>query len=133
MDSQVKKYLLIGGTVAGLGALTYAAIKIRGSVKLRKSINATSNASTKATVKTLGINVNDIARQIGIELGTAYNSLDPRHWTENDDNAEKLVLKVPKTLIPQLVKEYASIYKRSLKDDLIKLLDGWKNVEYLFN
>jgi hypothetical protein len=133
MDSTVKKYLAIGGTIALLGGGTYAFIQFRKKIKLKKEINATTSAATKATVKTLGINVNDIARQLGIELGTAYPSYDPRHWTENDETAEKLVLKVPKPLIPQLVKQYASIYKRNLKDDLIKLLDGWNNVSYLFN
>lgn len=129
MDKQVKKYLLIGGGLALLGFGTYEFFQIKNKVKLKKSINA----ATKGNVKSLGINVNDIARQIGLQLGTAYSKLNPMSWTENDTEAEKLVLKVPKPLIPQLIKEYASIYKRDLKADLIKYLDGWSNVQYLFN
>jgi hypothetical protein len=129
MDAQTKRYLTIGGGVMGSAALLFGIFKISKKVKLKSNLKSYS----KATSTTYGINTIEIAQAIGQALGTAYNSLDPRHWTENDDVAEKAVLKVPKTMIPQLISDYAKLYKRDLRADLQSLLDGWDNVKYLFN
>jgi len=129
VDKQVKQYLLIGSTIAVLGLGTYAFVKIRKKRLVAKDIKSIKSSS----IPSLGINTYTIAKQIGLDLGTAYPVYDPRSWTENDEAVLRAVLKVPKTLISKLVSDYKSIYKRSLPNDLQSKLDDWKEVEYLFN
>lgn len=129
MNATTKKYLWVGGGIATLALGTFAYFKISKSVKQK----AAAKAVVKGGNKVLGINIPDIAKQIGLELGTAYPWYDPRSATENDDAARILVLKVPKPYIPQLVSEYKKQYPgRNLETDLRKLLDGWETVSYLF-
>jgi hypothetical protein len=78
------------------------------------------------------VNVIETAQQIANDLGTAYGTFDPRHWTENDDAVLQTLLKFPKLLIPQLRIEYANIVKRNLQTDLQNLLGGYDQVRYLF-
>ncbi len=125
------KNILIASTVATFivgGGITY--LVVRKKIRLKKGIKNYS----KTTLPAEGINLTDIARQLGIDLGTAFPSYDPRSWTENDDDAVKTVLKVPKTKMPEFKKVYATLYKRDAQADLQKLLDSesWSEVKYLF-
>lgn len=128
MDKTTKRYLILGGVgILGVGGfVTYK--KIRSAQQKA----AAAKALKKGNVATLGINIPEIAKQIGIELGTAYPKYDPRSWTENDHAAQILVTKVPKPYIPVLISSYDKLYKRSLPDDLQKMLDNWNDVSYLF-
>lgn len=123
------KYYVIGAVVAtgiiGGGIMIY---KARKKAQLNKDIKATQAGNNTK----LGINTYTLAKQIGLDLGTAYPSYDPRSWSENDEAVLRNVLKVPKTLIPKLITDYASIYKRNLQGDLQKLLDDYNEVAYLF-
>lgn len=126
------KYTLIGGTllVIATGGI-FAYKKIKNKADTRKAINAIKKGSDS----TLGINIPEIAKQLGLELGTAYPWYDPRHATENDEKAKILVLKVPKPYIPKLIDEYGKVPEtkgRNLQSDLQKLLDDWSEVSYLF-
>jgi hypothetical protein len=127
MDNKTK--VLIGGGIAASVIGFFAFKKIRD--------NARNKAAAKAIVKgndsTLGINIPEIAKQIGIDLGTAYPPYDPRSWSENDLAVSLLVRKVPKTHIPVLSREYSRFYPgRILQDDLQKLLDDYNEISYLF-
>jgi hypothetical protein len=128
MNARTKTYLIGGVTIASVitGFILYKKWRNKQVVT-----SAVKNVST-GTIKTLGINIPTIASQIGIELGTAFSAIDPRHWTENDAAAKELVLKVPKPLIKTLISEYYKKYKRNLQDDLQRLLDDYKDVAYLF-
>lgn len=122
-----KTKLIIGGAVLGLAGLAF--VVIRKKVKAK----AAAKAIVKGGNKQLGINIPDIAKQIGLDLGTAYPWYDPRSATENDDAVRILVLKVPRPYIPQLKTEYKRFYPgRDLESDLRKNLDGWEDVKYLF-
>jgi hypothetical protein len=123
-----KNILTIAGVV-GVGVIGYV---VYTKIKNKATVTSQVKAVTKGTVTTLGINVPQIAQQLGLELGTAYPVWDPRSWTENDTTAKELVLKVPKPLIPSLITAYYTLYKRNLQQDLQKLLDDYAQVSYLF-
>lgn len=72
------------------------------------------------------------ARQLGLDLGTAYPFYDPLSWTENDQHAEDLIASIPASQIPQLEADYKKIFQRDLAADLQEKLDGWNNVSYKF-
>ncbi len=131
MEKDTKKYLFIGGTLL-LGVGGYVAYK---KIKNRADTKAAVKRVTKGNNKDLGINIPSLAAQIGIDLGTAFSSFDPRSWSENDDKVKVSVLKVPKPLIPTLINEYAKnpdTKGRNLIADLQKKLDDWDEVKYLF-
>ena len=100
--------LLIGG-----GAFAYSRSK---KVKLIKNIKNFPSG----TIGT--VNVIEKAKQLGMDMGYAYGSLDPRRWTENDNAVVSTIAQFPKSLMPQLVKEYYNLYKRDLQEDVQKLL-----------
>lgn len=72
------------------------------------------------------------ARQIGLDLGTAYPFYDPLSWTENDSAVEELILSIPQSNIPQLETDYRKLFNRELAADLQEKLDGWNNVKDKF-
>jgi hypothetical protein len=78
------------------------------------------------------INIIEVARQLGMDMGTAYSWYDPRSATENDDDVKALLLTVPKPLIPFVRSEYAKLYNRNLQADLQKHLDDYDEIRYLF-
>lgn len=129
MNTKTKIYigLAVGATALIGGTIAY--VKIKKKVNLNKDIKSTNTGNIPA----LGINTYTIAKQIGLDLGIAYPSYDPRSWTENDEEVVKSVLKVPKTLIKKLTTDYASIYKRNLQADLQKLVGNYNEIAYLFN
>lgn len=129
MEKKTKNILIAVGTGVGLlgGYLVYR------HYKNKAQINSQIKAVTTGGITTLGINIPEIAYQIGLDLGTAYSAIDPRHWTENDDKVKVSVLKVPKPLIPTLMKEYAKRFNRNLQADLQSQLDDWNEVSYLFS
>ncbi len=127
------KVILIGSTVIGVGGLVTFLVmrkKISNKIKLNKSVKQYSSGSSSSA----GINIIELVQQLGNDLGTAYPWYDPRHATENDDQAVKDILKVPKPMIPQFKKLYADKYKSDVQQDLQRLLptDGWNEVKYLF-
>lgn len=128
MNTKTKIYigLAVGATALIGGTIAY--VKIKKKVNLNKDIKSTNTGNIPA----LGINTYTIAKQIGLDLGIAYPSYDPRSWTENDEEVVKSVLKVPKTLIKKLTTDYASIYKRNLQADLQKLVGNYNEIAYLF-
>jgi transposase-like protein len=129
MDKKIKTYIYIA-----LGLAT-AAGGYAGYRKISKDVKqkAASKALTTGGNKALGINIADIAKQLGIEMGFAYPWYDPRRATENDLATRILVMKVPKPYIPQLSKEYARFYPgRNLSDDLRTTNDAWDDFKYLF-
>ena len=130
MDKKTENLLIKGGIGLGVGIVgLFAFNKIRN----RQREKAAAKAIVTGGSKELGINVPDIAKQIGLDLGTAYPSYDPRSWTENDEAVKLLVLKVPKPYIPQLKKYYTQFYPgRDLESDLRKMLDDYDEVKYLF-
>ena len=128
MNTQTKNILIISG-IALTGIVSYIIYK---KIKNKSQVTTGIKAVQTGNVKTLGINIPDIANQIGIDLGYAYPIYDPRHWTENDTAVKESVLKVPKPLIPTLTKAYYTKYKRNLIDDLQSKLDDWNDVKYLF-
>jgi hypothetical protein len=123
------KDVLIG---VGVLASAVAAYTIYKKIKNKATVTSQIKAITTGTIKTLGINIPEIAAQIGIDLGYAYPVYDPRHWTENDEAVKTEVLKVPKPLIPTLIKEYYNRYKRNLQADLQSVLDDYSQISYLF-
>jgi hypothetical protein len=80
-----------------------------------------------------GINVTDLANQIGDAYGVDYAFYDPRFWSENESEAIKLLQSIPITLIPEVEKEYTRIFERSLRTDSMKYLkEDYTKVSYLF-
>jgi hypothetical protein len=128
METKTKAYLIGGGVLAAGALITF--LVARKKVKLKKGINNYS----KTSIPSSGINLTELAQQLAMDLGTAYSWYDPRHATENDDDAVKDILKVPKTMIPAFMKIYADKYKSNVQQDLQRLLpaDGWNEVKYLF-
>lgn len=140
----------VTGTLIGAGLVGFLGYKIYKKVKDNKQINSFNKATismnpdgtivknTKrkgidTSAATSTINLNEIAEAIGIKLGTAYHSYDPRSWNEDEEGASIEVLKVPKPLIPQLSKIYQGKYGTNLQTDLQKLLDTrWNDVKQLF-
>lgn len=79
------------------------------------------------------INPVEIARQLGMDLGTAYPSWNPLHWTENDNAVIKLLLTVPKNLMGVVSQNYNKLYKENLQADCQRLLDSdYSKVRHLF-
>ncbi len=129
MDNKTKTYIGVGvGLATSIGG--YAVYrKVSKDVKQK----AAAKAIAKGGNKQLGINVSDIAKQLGIEMGFAFPWYDPRRATENDLAARILITKVPKPQIPFLIKEYSRHYPgRSVADDLRKTNDAWDDFKYLF-
>lgn len=120
----------IGGGLLIAGIAYFGYKKVRAEQQSKAAIKAINTGGNKA----LGINIPDIAKQIGIELGYAYPVWNIfQYATENDTAAKMLVLKVPKPYIPQLVAAYKKQYPgRDLETDLRKKLDDWNDVKYLF-
>jgi hypothetical protein len=126
---KVTKEKVIGGAVlAGVGYLIFR--KVRSNQQTAAALKAINKGGNKA----LGINIPDIAKQLGIELGTAFPKYNPKSWTENDTAAKILVLKVPKPYIKELIKSYKVQYPGAepLETTLRKKLDDWEEVKYLF-
>jgi hypothetical protein len=129
MQKNLKTYLYVGGGLAAAIGSYAVYRKVSKDVKQK----AAAKAIAKGGNKQLGINVSDIAKQLGIEMGFAFPWYDPRHATENDLAARILITKVPKPQIPLLIKEYARFYPgRSVSDDLRKTNDAWDDFKYLF-
>ncbi len=128
METKTKVMLAGGGIVIVGGFITFLVIRKR--VKLKRSINQYG----KTSVPGAGINLTEVVQQLAMDLGTYYGSWDPRHWTENDDEVIKDVLKIPKTLMPQAIQIYFKNYKSDLRNDLQRTLpiEGWNEVKYLF-
>jgi hypothetical protein len=129
MDKKTKQYLILGGV--GIGGIAGFVLfkKFRDKEKNKAAVKAIAKGNTTQ----LGINVPEIAKQIGIDMGYAYPAWDVRRWTENDTAVQILVTKVPKPLIPTLIKEYARFYPgRNLQSDLQEKLDAYNEVSYLF-
>ena len=118
----------------GAGVLVFGGYKIYRALQ-KPNINKQTKDFNKAT-QTLPsggtINIIEVARQLGIDLGYAYAWYDPRRATENDDAAKKLLLSVPKPLIPFVVAEYGKLYNRNLQTDLQTVLDDYASVRHLF-
>lgn len=117
--------------LASLTGLVLGAIWLKsrsGKVKLLKSVTSFKNS----TVGT--INVIEVARQLGMDLGTAYNFYDPRHWTENDSAVRDTLLQIPHSLMTQVSIEYAKLYKSNLQQDVQRLLPAsdYQKVRSLF-
>jgi len=129
MNPGAKKALKIGGIILGGIAVGTGIVYV---VKKSKQVKLVKDVKTFGKSTVGNINIIETARQLGIDLGTAYGSLDPRSWTENDDKARDALLQVPKSLIPQLEIEYAKLYKRNLQADVQKNLDDYDKVRYLF-
>jgi hypothetical protein len=132
MNSKTKKALAwgIGATIAG-GIIYWGGKKYFKTLKTKKEIN-TYSQSTVSLPSGGTLNVIETARQLGIDLGFAYPSWDPRAWSENDTAAFNLIKKVPKTLMPKVAIEYFKLYKRNLQEDCQKVLDDYSKISYLF-
>jgi len=116
--------------LAGVGA---GGLLIGGFLLYRKARNKGAKTDRNFDKSTVGsYNIIEVARQIGMDLGTAYGIYDPRRWTENDEAVKKILLELPISLIPFLKLEYSRLYKRSLQEDLQKLLDDYPSVRHLF-
>src|ERR1700754_2408703 len=102
MDKDTKQKLIIGGGIVG-SIIAFVAFK---KIRADQQQKAAAKAIVKGGNKALGINVPDIAKQLGIELGYAFPKWHPSYYTENDTAAYILVLKVAKPYIPQLISEY---------------------------
>jgi len=124
------KNILIGAGVLVTGIIGFVIYKkIRSRAELQRDVKAITTGS----LPELGINLQEIANQIGIDLGYAFPVYDPRHWSENDTKVKELILKVPKPLIKNLVSAYYTKYKRNLQSDLQSRLDEYSEISYLFN
>jgi len=129
MNKNTKNVLIIGGSllIAGGGFIAFKSIQKRAKEK------AAVKALVKGSNTQLGINIPDIAKQLGIDMGYAYPAYDPRRWTENDLAVRILVMKVPKPYIPSLIKEYERFYPgRNLETDLRTTNDAYEDFKYLF-
>lgn len=126
MKALTKNEKILAGV--GTGALLIGGILLYRSIR-NKGAKADRNFD-KSTVGSF--NIVEVARQIGMDLGTAYGIYDPRRWTENDAAVKKILLQFPVSLIPFLKIEYSRLYKRSLQEDLQKLLDDYPSVRHLF-
>lgn len=133
----------IGLGLAAFALASFGGYKIYRKVKARKDIKDferggydvnTGKKSGKNTPAINSINLVEVAMSVAHDLGTAYNALDPRRWTENDDAVERALLKVPKPLFPELVNIYYNKYKRNLVEDLMSSLDSdnLARVKYLW-
>jgi hypothetical protein len=129
MDKSTKKYLTIGAIVAG-SAISYGLYrKVSKTVKVKAAETAFKTGNSKVT----GVNLQEIATQLGMDMGFSYGVLDPRRWTENDDAVRILLLKATKPFIPQLSALYTKTYPgRSLVEDVQKTNDYWPELAYLF-
>jgi hypothetical protein len=85
-----KTPLLVGG--GGLLAYVgYRHFRKMQKLKKKKVIN--------------GINITDLANQIGDAYGVDYAFFDPRFWSENERQAIKLLQSIPIALISEVEKE----------------------------
>lgn len=131
MDKNLKYGLIGGGSLIAAIAGFVVYKKAKNRVDTKAAVKRVTQGNTKA----LGINIPALAKQIGIDLGTAFSGWNVRSWTENDDKVRLSVLKVPKPMIPTLIAEYAKVPEtkgRNLITDLQKNLDSWDDVSYLF-
>lgn len=126
-----KTPLIIGGVilVGGLGYI--GAKKFLKKQKVKKGVTGYSK-HTVTTPQGTTLNLVETARQLGIDLGTAYASYDPRSWSENDNAALATIKSVPKNLIPQLMLEYLKLYNRNLQEDAQKYLDDYDEIRDKF-
>ena len=128
IDNKTKQYLVIGGGILLAGTSAYFGNKLVKKMKLKKDLKNYSKASLPS-----GVNYIESARQIGMDLGIAYPSWDPRSWTENDGAVRDEIMKFTKAQIPRLKQEYAKLYSRDLQADLQKLnSEYWPKYKNLF-
>lgn len=124
--------ILIGLALAG-GFIGYKKYKSWAEKqKTKKGVTSYNNATV--STPSGSINLVETARQLGLDLGTAYGSWDPRSWSENDDAIEATLKKIPKNLFAQIALEYFKLYNRDLRADVQKNLDtdNYKRIQYLF-
>lgn len=131
MNAKNQRLIIYGVGGLALGTLGYFGFKkIQKKLKNKKAVTNYSNATVNTPSGT--INIVETARQLGMDLGFAYPSWDPRSWTENDDAALATLKKVPKTLMPKVALEYFKQFNRNLQQDCQKVLDGYSQIAYLF-
>jgi len=117
----------------GTGIVIFGGIWLYNKVKRGSTNIKTKKSATGYSKNTVGnINITETARQLGLDLGYAYASYDPRHWTENDDAILETMKAVPKDLMPKLVIEYFKLYKRNLQQDLQEKLDDYDQIRDKF-
>jgi hypothetical protein len=112
-----KTPIAIGGGIL----LTYLGIryyKKRAKLKRKKIVG--------------NINITDIANKLGQEFGFDYSIIDPRRWTENDNEIVKTLKAIPLSLILEVEKEYLRLFDRSLRNDSQKYIDEYNQVAYIF-
>jgi hypothetical protein len=131
MQLTTKQKYIAGGSLLALagvgGFILYKSKKGANKRKSEKEMKKYDQA------KVGNINVREVARQIGIDLGYAYDWYDPRRATENDDAVLAVLQKFPPDLIPMLRQQYSDLYDgRDLQADLQKVLDEYVKIKYLF-
>ena len=132
MNAKTQKILIYTGLTLVGGTITYfVGKKVLKKIKAKKQVTGFTK-STVTLPSGVQINPTEVARQLGLDLGFAYPSWDPRSWTENDDTALSLLKTIPKSLMPQVALQYFKIYNRNLQADCQKVLDGYSQIAPLF-
>lgn len=138
LNKNTQTILTVAG-VAGAAFIGYKAYKKwKDQRDLKKRLDAYAAAQAGYQVTTPGgqtvtATVN-LASKAG-EIYDAFYNYDPLGWTEDETRAVNVVKTVPKELIPQLEQQYATLYSKDLRADLIAYLDSdeWEKISYLFN
>lgn len=138
LDKNTQTILTVVG-VAGAAFVGYKAYKkYKEQRDLKKRLDLYAAAQTGYQVTTpSGVVVNttiNLASKAG-EIYDAFYNYDPLGWTEDETRAVNVVKTVPLQLIPQLEQQYATLYSKDLRADLINFLDSdeWEKISYLFN
>jgi hypothetical protein len=130
----------IGAGVALAAAAVYAGYKINQRFKAAKEVRmyqSQVDANTGLPMLPPGkvpkalpsglpqatFNAYSVADQLAIDLGTAFESWDPRRWTENDQEVYETLLTLNASTFPVVEKAYLEKYGRNLRIDVKKNLD----------
>ena len=138
LDKNTQTILTVVG-VAGAAFIGYKAYKkYKEQRELKKRLNLYAAAQTGYQVTTPGGVVVNTTINLASKAGEIYDALYNNDWfgaTEDETRAVNVVKTVPLQLIPQLEQQYATLYSKDLRADLINFLDSdeWEKISYLFN
>jgi len=123
----IPKPIIYTGAALLAAGIGYTGYKLYKRAEMRREIDKYSSGIDPNTGKKSSapgfISALAVADTLAIDLGTAFNSLDPRSWTENDQEVFETLAALPAASFPAVEREYNQKYGRNLRMDIKKNLD----------
>lgn len=133
-----------GKAAVGIGTVIVGGSIARKQIKKaqeRKRLRDMKKVFEDGKKNTIAVDQQGNITQVTINTATAaatiydaiYNN-DPMGWTEDETRIVNTLQKIPKGFIKDVEADYNKLYKKNLREDVIKALDTdeWEKVQHLF-